>query len=73
MRKLLMLTIHLIVILAKMVGPGGVRSVVAESLLLKQQLLVGNRSRWRAPNLSALDRFLLGLFSLFVNPRGSRK
>ena len=36
---------------------------------MKQQLLVINRSRRRAPNLSALDRFLLGFWSLFLNPR----
>jgi len=37
--------------------------------LLKHQLLISNRSRHRAPNLSTLDRFLLGLITLFVNPR----
>ncbi|MFT4564536.1 MAG: putative transposase [Gammaproteobacteria bacterium] len=36
---------------------------------MKQQLLVVSRSRRRAPNLSALDRFLLGLWSLFLSPR----
>ncbi|MGB5534259.1 MAG: helix-turn-helix domain-containing protein, partial [Thiogranum sp.] len=36
---------------------------------MKQQLLVINRSRRRAPNLSALDRFLFGFWSLFLNPR----
>ena len=35
---------------------------------MKQQLLVINRSRRRAPNLSALDRFLLGFWSLFLDP-----
>src|SRR5262245_53134258 len=29
-------------------------------------LLIGNRSRQRAPNLSAFDRFILGLITLFV-------
>jgi hypothetical protein len=32
-------------------GPGGLRSVVAESVLVKQQLLILNRSRQRSPNL----------------------
>ncbi|MEN8108912.1 MAG: hypothetical protein ABFS22_13025 [Pseudomonadota bacterium] len=36
---------------------------------MSQQLLVINRSRRRAPNLSALDRFLFGFWSLFLNPR----
>ena len=69
MRDLLLLAIHLLVILAKFLGPGGIRGVAAESLLLKHQLLISNRSRHRAPNLSTLDRFLLGLITLFVNPR----
>ena len=55
--------------IAKLLGPGGARAIVADSLLMKQQLLVINRSRRRAPNLSALDRFLLGFWSLFLNPR----
>ncbi|MCP4943590.1 MAG: helix-turn-helix domain-containing protein, partial [Planctomycetaceae bacterium] len=40
----------------------------ADSLLLKQQLLVINRARQRAPNFSALDRFLLSFRSLFLSP-----
>ncbi|MCP3867146.1 MAG: transposase [Gammaproteobacteria bacterium] len=34
---------------------------------MKQQLLVISRSRKRAPNLSVLDRFLLGFWSLFLS------
>ena len=36
---------------------------------MKQQLLVINRPRRRAPNLTTLYRFLLGFWSLFLNPR----
>jgi putative transposase len=36
---------------------------------MKQQLLVIHRSRRRAPNLTTLNRFLLGFWSLFLNPR----
>jgi hypothetical protein len=45
-------------------GPGGIRTAVAESVLVKQQLLTLNRSRRRVPNLRASDRFLAGLHSL---------
>src|SRR5665213_4152498 len=69
MRDLLILAVQLIVTLAKLARPGGVRSVVAESLLLKQQLLISRRSCRRAPTLSTVDRFVLGLMSLFVRPR----
>src|SRR5436190_14645521 len=49
--------------------PGRVHAVVAESLLLKQQLLISSRARRRAPNLDSFDRLLLGLGSLFVPAR----
>src|SRR5882672_7267982 len=68
MRELLILAIHLLVTFAKLLGPGGVRAVAAESLMLKHQLLMSNRSRQRAPNLTSIDRFVLGLTTLFVSP-----
>ena len=51
MRDPIILLVHLIATLARLMGPGGLRSVVAESVLVKQQLLILNRSRHRAPNL----------------------
>lgn len=68
MRDFCLLMIHLLVTVAKLLRPGGMRGVVAESLLLKHQLLISNRTRQRAPNLTALDRFMLGLTTLLVNP-----
>ena len=73
MTELLLLLAHLLTTTAKLFGPGGARSVVAESLVMKQQLLIVNRSRRRAPNLSALDRFLLGFWSLFLGRRRIRR
>ena len=69
MRELLILAVHLLVTFAKLARPGGLRAVAAESLLLKHQLLISNRSRQRAPNLTSIDRFVLGLTTLFVSPR----
>jgi len=69
MKDLLVLLVHLLTTVAKLLGPGGARAIVADSLLMKQQLLIVNRSRQRAPNLSVLDRFLLGFWSLFLNQR----
>ena len=68
-RELLILAIHLLVTFAKLLRPGGVRAVAAESLLLKHQLLITNRSRQRAPNLTTLDRVVLALTTVVVNPR----
>jgi putative transposase len=69
MCDLFLLAIHLIVTVAKFLRPGGVRAVAAESLLLKHQMLISNRCRHRAPNLTSLDRFVLGLTTLFISPQ----
>jgi len=73
MKNLIFLLIHLLTTLAKLLGPGGAKAIVADSLLMKQQLLVISRSRKRAPNLSVLDRFLLGFWSLFLSPHHIRR
>jgi putative transposase len=68
MRDLVILFIHLIATCARLLGPGGMRSVVAESVLVKQQLLILNRSRQRSPNLRASDRLVAGLCALLIRP-----
>jgi hypothetical protein len=60
--------VHLIVTLARLARPGGLRSVVAESVLVRHQLLILNRGRKRAPNLRATDRIIAGLCTLFMRP-----
>ncbi len=54
--------------LARLLGPGGIRSVIAESVLVKQQLLILNRSRQRSPNLRTSDRLAAGLCALLIRP-----
>ena len=68
MRDLVILFVHIIAKLARLLGPGGVRSVVAESVLIKQQLLILNRSRQRSPNLRSSDRLVAGLCALLIRP-----
>jgi transposase InsO family protein len=68
MRDLVILFIHLIATFARLLGPGGMRSVVAESVLVKQQLLILNRSRQRSPHLRASDRLVAGLCALLIRP-----
>src|SRR5262249_43677080 len=67
------LLVHVITIILKLVRPGGVRAVVAESVLAKHQLLILNRSRQRAPNLRALDRLIAGICSLWIKPNRLRR
>ena len=66
MRDLVILFVHVIATLARLLGPGGIRSVVAG--LIKQQLLILNRSRQRSPNLSSSDRLVAGLCALLIRP-----
>lgn len=68
MRDLAVLLLHLLTTIARLAGPGGARSVVSESVLLKQQLLILNRSRKRAPNLRLTDRIVAGVCALLVRP-----
>ena len=73
MRELPILAIHLLATFAKLLRPGGAHAIAAESLLLKHQLLISNRSRHRAPNLITYGRLVLGLTTLFLSPRRIRK
>src|SRR4029434_816949 len=68
MRDLAVLFLHLLATVARLAGPGGARSVVAESVLLKHQLLILNRSRQRSPNLRVSDRLVAGVCALFMRP-----
>ena len=69
MRHLFILIIHFMATVVKVVRPGRVRAVVAESVLAKHQLLILNRSRRRAPNLRLLDRLIAGFCSLWIQRR----
>jgi len=67
MRSVFLLIMHLLALAARLVKTGGVRSVIAENLLLRQQLIVLGRTRNKAPNLKTSDRFILGGLSLFIS------
>ena len=69
MRDVALLFLHLLVTVARLAGPGGARSVVAESVLVKHQLLILSRSRKRAPPLCLSDRTIAGLCALLIRPR----
>ena len=68
MRDLAVLVLHLLATIARLAARGGARSVVAESVLVKHQLLILNRSRKRSPNLRPSDRVVAGLCALFMRP-----
>src|SRR5215469_4547926 len=59
---------HLIVTVVRLIKAGGLRAVVAESVLARRQILILNRSRRRAPNLRVSDRIIAGLCTLLMHP-----
>ena len=73
MRDLLILIAHLITTVIGLAKPGGLRAVVAESVLAKHQLLIVSRSRQRSPNLRIRDRLIAGLCSLWIKPSRFRR
>jgi hypothetical protein len=66
MRDILTLVLHAIVTIIRLAQPGGLRAVVAESILMRHQVLILNRGRKRAPNLRSSDRIIAGLCTLFM-------
>jgi putative transposase len=68
MRDLAVLFLHLLATVARLAGPGGARVVVAESVLVKKQLLILNRSRKRSPNRRLADRLVAGVCTLLIRP-----
>jgi len=71
MKVLLLMLAHLLTTLAKLLGPGGAKAILADSLLMKQQPLIINRSRQRAPKLTPIDRMLPGLWTLPPTPHSA--
>jgi hypothetical protein len=65
MIHLLLLAVHLLATIAKLVRPGGVRAVVAESLLLKKQLLISSRSLLDAPAVGRIEARTLQMMATF--------
>ena len=61
MRYLVGLHIHLSVTSACLLGPGSLRSAGAESLLVKYQLKILNRSREHPPNFKGMDGVIMAV------------
>ena len=73
METLVLLVIHVLTTLAKRAGPGGAKTIIAESVLLKHQQLIARRAIGKTLRLSTFDRFLCGFLTLFMRPARIRK
>ncbi len=67
------LVIHLFVTLAKSIRPGGMKAVISENLLLKQQIITLTRQRSRAPRLTSFDRLLFGYLTFIISKKRLHK
>ena len=68
MHDILAVLIHAIVTVVRLIKPGGLRAVVAESALTRHQILILNRSRKRSPKLRVSDRMIAGVCTLLMHP-----
>ncbi len=67
------LLIHFIATVIKLLKPGGVKVVMAETIAMKQQLIIVNRRKKKAPSLATSDRFLFGLLAMLIGERRLQK
>jgi len=73
MLEIIELLTHCFIMLIKLLKPGGVKRVMAESIAMKQQLIVVNRARKKSPALVTIDRFLFGLLTILIGERAYRR
>jgi len=73
MLEIIELLTHYLVTLIKLLKPGGVKRVMAESIAMKHQLIVMNRAKKRSPALATKDRFLFGLLAMLIGERRLQK
>jgi hypothetical protein len=64
MYDILVVFVHLIVTVVRLMKPGGLRAIVAESVFTRHQILIRNRSWKQAPNLRVYDR-LIAVYASF--------
>ena len=67
MKTLFLLSIHFVVLIFKLLKPGGLKAVAAENLAIRQQLMVANKDRHRSPPLTSLERLLFGLWAMLMS------
>jgi len=58
-----------ITVVIKLSRPGGVKSMAAENMLLRQQLISIRRKQKRSPKLIISVRLIYGILASFINPR----
>ena len=73
MKHVIYLLFQLLTTLANLLRPEGSRTVIAENLLLKQQLIALTRQRSRSPRLTSFDRVLSRYLTFFISKKRFQK
>ena len=68
MKQLCTLIFCCVRLLLILLRPGGVKALMAENLMLRQQLIIANRNRKRSPNLKFWERLILIFFTGLMHP-----
>jgi len=69
MKKLFVLTFYFLRTLLILLKPGGAKALMAENIMLRNQLILVNRYRKKAPNLSLWDRLCFAFLTAIVYPK----
>ncbi len=67
--KLIAFIFSYIVLCLKLLSPGGVRAVVAENMVLRQQLITLSRNQKRSPRLTFFEKITFGLLSSMISAK----
>ena len=73
MRCFLTILVHIIRAILILISPGGHKRLITENLALRQQLIVTSRKYQRSPDLTVIDRILLGVTAFFISSNRLRR
>jgi transposase InsO family protein len=69
MMTIFLMTCHFVLALGKLVMPGGTRRLVAENVMIKQQLIVLNRNKTARGRLTSLHRLIFGFLTGLISKK----
>ena len=69
MKHIFILTFYFLRALSVLATPGGTKSLIAENIMLRKQLITLSRRRKRAPNLSQWQRLFFAFLATIINPK----
>ena len=69
MWNLLVFIFSFVIVCLRLLRPGGARTIAAENIALRKQLITLTRHKKRSPNLSTLDRICFGFLTSMISAK----